>query len=72
MADDIEIHTFLHCAQCFRGGQTPRIEAGLSKTGVVVQCKKHGLVGHFSPEQLAQFLAKGPMCSCCPGGMHRS
>ena len=70
--DDIEIHTFAHCRKCVESQQTPRIEAGLSRTGIVVQCKKHGLIGHWSPEQLTTFLARGPQCECCPGGMHRS
>lgn len=70
--DDINIHTFFNCRACVVGQQTQRIEAGISRTGVVVQCKKHGLVGHFSPEQLAAVIARGPVCECCPGGMHRS
>lgn len=72
MMADFEIHTFAHCKACFQGGQTPRIAAGLSTTGVVIQCGKHGLICHFSPEELTQQLALGPRCHCCPGGMHRS
>lgn len=67
-----EIHSYFHCKQCVRGGQTERIEAGLTRTGIRVDCKKHGLIGHFTPQQLTEWLAKGPLCDCCPGGMHRS
>lgn len=69
---DFTIHTFAHCKACVMGGQTPRIEAGLSSTGIVIQCKKHGLVAHFGPEELRAQLSRGPQCDCCPGGMHRS
>ncbi len=69
---DLDIHSFVHCKQCMLHYQTERLEAGLSHTGVVIQCKKHGLIVHFSPEELAQQLTRGPQCDCCPGGMHRS
>lgn len=69
---DFEIHTFAHCKACVISRQTPRLEAGLSRTGVVIRCKKHGLVVHFSPEELTQQLTRGAQCDCCPGGMHRS
>ncbi len=69
---DLEIHTFFHCRQCVERQQTGRIEAGLTRTGIMVQCKKHGTVGHFTPEKLREWLARGPQCACCPGGMHRS
>lgn len=72
MADDHEIHSFAHCRTCVLGGQTQRLECGISRTGFVVRCKKHGLVWHLSPGQLSAEIAKGPQCACCPGGMHRS
>lgn len=72
LTDDLAIHSFLHCRACTAGQQTPRLEAGVSRTGIVVQCKKHGIVVHFSPDQLRQFITRGPQCDCCPGGSHRS
>lgn len=69
---DCDIHTFVQCKTCVLGQQTERLEAGISRTGVAIRCKKHGLVAHFSPEELLQQLARGPQCHCCPGGMHRS
>ncbi len=69
---DTEILTFAHCKACFERGQTMRMEAGMSTTGLVIACKKHGLIAHFSPEELAGQLARGPQCHCCPGGMQRS
>lgn len=59
------IHSFIHCKACVSRGQTERIEAGLTGTGLMVQCKKHGTIGHFTPEQLEDFLAQGPQCECC-------
>lgn len=70
--DDLEIHTYINCRKCVERRQTQRLEAGISKTGVVVNCKKHGIVVHVSPRHLALQLSRGPQCSCCPGGMHRS
>lgn len=70
--DDIQIHSFVHCRACFEGRQTPRIEAGISTTGVVIRCKKHGIIVHFSPQQLRQQITRGAQCECCPGGMHRN
>lgn len=70
MPDDTRIHTYFHCRACVMGQQTPRLEAGVSTTGIVVQCKKHGLVGHFDPTKLAAVIMAGPMCECCPGGRH--
>lgn len=68
MAD--EIHSFVHCMRCVRGNQTERLEIGLTRSGIRFQCKKHGLVGHWTPEQLAEQLAAGPRCDClddqCP------
>ncbi len=70
--DDLKIHSFIHCKTCVLGRQTSRTEVGISQTGVVVQCKKHGIVVHMSPEQLTEQLTLGARCGCCPGGMHRS
>lgn len=67
-----EIHTFLHCRKCTLGGQTERLEVGITRSGIRVDCRKHGLVGHFTAEQVAEWVAKGIRCECCPGGMHRS
>lgn len=70
--DDLNILSYAHCRACVVGRQTERLEAGISRTGVVINCKKHGIVTHFSPEQLREQIARGPQCDCCPGGMHRS
>jgi hypothetical protein len=67
-----EIHSFFRCRACVTGGQTERLEVGLTRSGVRVQCKKHGLVVHVTPESLLEMIARGPQCDCCPGGMHRS
>jgi len=67
-----EIHSFVHCRKCVTGGQTERLEVGMTRTGLRVQCKKHGLIVDFTPEFLLAQLARGPQCDCCPGGMHRS
>lgn len=67
-----EIHTYAHCKQCFLRGQTQRLEAGLTTAGIRIDCKKHGLVCHFTPGELTNQIALGPRCNCCPGGMHRS
>lgn len=67
---DQQIHSFIHCRACAERGQIQRLEAGVSTTGVVVKCKKHGLVCHFSPQELTQQLAQPPQCDCCPGGIH--
>lgn len=72
LRDDLHIHSWIHCKACVERGQTERLEAGVSSTGVVVQCKKHGIIVHFSPEQLGRQIARGPQCDCCPGGRHRS
>lgn len=69
---DTTIHSFVHCKACGTRGQTERLSAGLSRTGVVIECKKHGLIVHFSPEELAHWLTLGVQCDCCPGGRHRS
>jgi hypothetical protein len=67
-----EIHSYVHCKQCVMGHQTERIEAGLTATGIRVDCKKHGLITHFTPDELRAQMARGPQCDCCPGGRHRS
>lgn len=72
LKDDLLIHSFMGCKACAERDETQRLEAGLSRTGLVVQCMKHGLIVHLSPEQLRRQMAKGPQCDCCPGGRHRS
>ncbi len=58
---------FIHCRQCVARGQTQRLEVGLTRQGLVVLCKKHGLVGEFTPRALAELLAHPPECECCQG-----
>jgi hypothetical protein len=68
-----EIHTFFHCARCVREGQAGKIEAGLTREGLQVWCKRHKMnVIKLSPDGLKEMGSKGPQCECCPGGMHRS
>ncbi len=62
-----EIQGFIHCRQCATRGQTQRLEVGLTTAGLVVQCKKHGLVGEFTPTSLAILLDHPPECECCRG-----
>lgn len=62
-----EIRGFLHCKACTVGGQTPRIEVGLTSEGLRVQCKKHGIVVEFTPSSLADLLCHPPECDCCKG-----
>jgi hypothetical protein len=61
------IHAFIHCRRCVVGRQTQRLEVGLTSEGLRVQCKKHGLVGDFTPASLAARLAHPPECECCQG-----
>lgn len=72
LTDDIVIHSFIHCRACSTRNQTERLEVGMSSTGLVVQCKKHGIIVHYSTDQLREQLLRGPECDCCPGGRHRS
>jgi hypothetical protein len=65
-----QVHTFLHCKTCVMLGQTERLEVGLTATGMLVCCRKHGVVGGFTPEQLSEQVLLGPRCDCCPGGQH--
>lgn len=70
MATADEIRMYFHCRKCVESRQTERLEAGLTETGLRVDCRKHGLVGHFTPERLAELIADRPGCDCCPGGKH--
>lgn len=63
-----EILGFVHCRQCTEGRQTPRLEVGLTKEGILVGCKKHGIVVHFTPELLAEAIANPPACELCARG----
>jgi hypothetical protein len=78
-AETKQIQTFLHCARCTREnpGMPPkkwaRLEVGFTRRGLQVWCLRHDMeVAHFTPEKIVEFLARGPLCACCPGGMHRS
>ena len=59
------IRGFIHCRACTTRGQTERLEVGLTSEGLLVQCKKHGLVGEFTPDTLAALLTHPPECECC-------
>lgn len=72
LSADLNIHSFMHCRTCVERQQIERLEVGISRTGVVVQCKKHGIVVHYSPSELQRQVGRGPTCDCCPGGSHRS
>ncbi len=65
-----QIHSYFHCKACMTGNQTERLEVGLTPTGILVCCKKHGVVGGFTPAQLTAEIQRGPRCECCPGGAH--
>lgn len=69
---DPPIHSFVHCRACHERGQTERLEVGVTRAGWRVDCKKHGIVVHMTPDELREQIARGPQCDCCPGGMHRS
>lgn len=56
---------FIQCRTCAERQQTQRLEVGLTDTGLIVLCKKHGLVGEFTPEGLSVLLAHPPECECC-------
>ena len=58
---------FVHCRECAKRGQTQRLEVGLTTEGLVVECKKHGLVVSFTPSSLALLLEHPPECECCQG-----
>lgn len=60
-----EIRGFIHCRACAERRQTQLLEVGLTSEGVRVQCKKHGLVGEFTPRALAILLEHPPECECC-------
>lgn len=62
-----DLRGFIHCRACVAGQQTQRLEVGLSSSALVVLCKKHGLVGEFTPESLGVLLAHPPECECCKG-----
>lgn len=52
-ADGVEeIHTFFHCDQCKRLRQTERLNAGITRTGFRVDCRKHGVVKNLTVEEL--------------------
>lgn len=72
MKNPERIHTYFNCRACVGEaralGKAPsryeRLQVGLTRHDMEV--------GHFTPEQLAEHVANGPRCECCPGGMHRS
>jgi|GEM_PF-2442127 len=75
------IHSYVECRRCAGEAsahrQSPRkysrFRIGLTRDGIQVWCSRHEMeVAHFTPEQLGEFMSKGPQCECCPGGMHRS
>ena len=67
--EDTFIHTFMHCRSCVVMGGKTQLEVGLSRTGVVVRCKRHGIVGHLSPTQLENVLHGPPLCDDCARGV---
>lgn len=60
-----EIAAFIHCRRCVVGRQTQRLEVGFTGDALRVQCRKHGLVGDFTPASLAARLEHPPECECC-------
>ena len=65
---DTFIHTFMNCRACVVLGKREQVEAGISSTGMVLRCKKHGLIEHFTPEHLANLIKGGPICEACAAG----
>lgn len=62
-----EIHTYLHCKRCLGAWQTERLEVGFTAQGLLLHCRKHGQVALFTPEQVAERIARPPECDCCAG-----
>ncbi len=64
------IERYFHCRKCTVQKIKGRLKCGLTTTGFRCDCAKHGLIGHFTPEQLAILILNMPHCDCCPGGEH--
>lgn len=74
MADTApKIERYFHCRKCMASpGKSARIEVGLTRSGVRVDCKKHGLIGHLTPDGISGMIIENPPCECCAGGKHLS
>jgi hypothetical protein len=73
MTETKQIHSYAHCRACGTMGLSSRIEAGITPLGLQIWCKRHDKeIAHFTPDDLATFIARGRQCECCPNGMHRS
>jgi len=68
---DIQIHTYLHCRHCFALPPGHPIELGITSTGLLVNCPMHGRVMHFTPDVLAEWVAREPHCEHCQDGTHQ-
>lgn len=68
---DEVVHTYLHCRQCLALRRRQPMDLGITHTGLLVSCPEHGLVVLFTPDKLAQWIARGPRCDCCRGSQHR-
>jgi|APDOM4702015159_1054818.scaffolds.fasta_scaffold26503_3 hypothetical protein len=68
MNHSARVKGFIHCRTCTLGGQTQRLEVGVTDESLIVLCRKHGLVGEWSPHDLALLLAHPPECECCRHG----
>jgi hypothetical protein len=68
---DERVHTYLHCRECLMLQNGQATEIGITGTGLLVNCPKHGRVIFFTPEILAEWISRGPQCDCCRGGKHR-
>ena len=66
-----EIHTYLHCKRCLGAWETDRVEIGFTPQGILLHCRKHGPVAHFTPAELAQRIARVPECDSGPGSKQR-
>jgi hypothetical protein len=62
---DEPIHSYLHCRQCLPLPSRHPLELGITRTGLLVSCLEHGPVVFFTPDTLAQWIARGPQCECC-------
>ena len=63
-----EIHTYLQCKRCLGAWQTERLEVGFTPRGILLSCRKHGQIAHFTPEQVAEQIA----AARASGATHRA
>ncbi len=65
------VHSYLHCRKCVALQKAQPTELGITRTGLLVNCPEHGPVVFFTPESLAEWIARGQQCDCCGGEQPR-